>query len=211
MTNERPVPRRHLIISGTGRAGTTFLVQLMTELGMNTGFANASSDIHEDCRAGMEWDLQDSSCPYVVKNPQLCHHLDAVLRDGLTTIDRAIVPIRDLYSAAESRRAVASAAGSTVGVPGGLWLTDKPEQQESVLTEQLYELFYTLARHDIPVTILYFPRLATDPSYLFKKLSPVLPGIGAERFFRAFHEVARPGLIHDFASARRAVDPGPKA
>jgi hypothetical protein len=38
----------------------------------------------------------------------------------------------------------------------------------------------------------------------------VLAGIDAERFFKAFHEVARPGLIHDFASARRDVDSGPK-
>jgi hypothetical protein len=197
-----------VIITGTGRAGTTFLVELMTVLGMDTGFSDASSEIYENCRAGMEWDLRDSGCPYVVKDPQLCNYLAAVLEDGQTTIDRAIVPIRDLHSAAESRRAVAAMAGSTTGVPGGLWLTDKPEQQESVLTAQLYELFHTLARHDIPTTILYFPRLATDPYYLFKKLSPVLVGIDAERFFKAFQEVARPELIRDFASAARAVDPG---
>ena len=28
----------HVVISGTGRAGTTFLVQLLTHLGLDTGF-----------------------------------------------------------------------------------------------------------------------------------------------------------------------------
>ena len=32
--------KRHLIISGTGRAGTTFLVQLLTVLKRDTGFAS---------------------------------------------------------------------------------------------------------------------------------------------------------------------------
>jgi hypothetical protein len=30
--------KRHILISGTGRAGTTFLVQLFTALGFDTGF-----------------------------------------------------------------------------------------------------------------------------------------------------------------------------
>lgn len=209
MAAERPMPRRHLIISGTGRAGTTLLVQLMTALGMDTGFSDTSSNIYEVCRAGMEWDLRDPRCPYVVKDPQLCHNLDAILRDGLATIDRAIVPIRDLYSAAESRRSVTARAGAPPGgVAGGLWLTDAPEQQETILTGQLYELFLTLARHDIQTTILYFPRLATDPRYLFRKLSPALPGIDAERFFKAFTDVVRPEWIHDFEAVRRPAEPG---
>lgn len=32
------MPKHHIIISGTGRAGTTFLVQLLTELELDTGF-----------------------------------------------------------------------------------------------------------------------------------------------------------------------------
>lgn len=208
MTNERPMRRRHLIITGTGRAGTTLLVQLMTALGMDTGFSDTSSDIYEVCRAGMERDLRDPRCPYVVKDPKLCHNLDAILREGLATIDRAIVPIRDLYSAAESRRSVTARAGAPPGgVAGGLWLTSAPEQQESILAGQLYELFLTLARHDIQTTILYFPRLATDPRYLYRKLSPVLPGIDAERFFKAFADVIRPDWIHDFDTNRGPAEP----
>ena len=30
--------RKHVVITGTGRAGTTFLVELLTALGMDTGY-----------------------------------------------------------------------------------------------------------------------------------------------------------------------------
>ncbi|MGO8710482.1 MAG: hypothetical protein ACLQUZ_00180 [Rhizomicrobium sp.] len=35
--------RHHVIISGTGRAGTTFLVQLLTALKLDTGYYNPTS------------------------------------------------------------------------------------------------------------------------------------------------------------------------
>ena len=49
-------PVHKLVITGTGRAGTTFLVQLLTELGLDTGYApgGGSEDYYEHCSAGME-------------------------------------------------------------------------------------------------------------------------------------------------------------
>ena len=32
------VPRRHLVTTGVGRSGTTYLVELPTRLGLDTGF-----------------------------------------------------------------------------------------------------------------------------------------------------------------------------
>jgi hypothetical protein len=194
------MPRRHLIITGTGRAGTTLLVQLMTTLGMNTGFEDTSSGVFAHCQAGMERDLRDPDCPYVVKDPRLCYRLDAILRDGIAAIDHAIVPVRDLYSAAESRRAVSAKAGvrGADAVAGGLWLTSAPDEQEAVLAAQFYRLMDTLTRYDVPTTLLQFPRFVSDPDYLFRKLSPVLPDIGAVRFRTAFNQVVRPDLVHDF-------------
>ena len=172
----------------------------MTTLGMDTGFPDISSGVFESCQGGMERDLRDPSCPYVVKDPRLCDRLEAILRKGLVTIDHAIVPIRDLYSAAESRRSVSARAGirRASEVPGGLWLTDNPEDQEVKLAMQLYRLFHTLARHDIPTTLLHFPRFVADREYLYQKLAPLLPGVGPDRFRAAFEHVTRPELVHDF-------------
>jgi hypothetical protein len=60
--------KHHVIISGTGRAGTTFLVQLLTELGLDTGFPDAHSQIFPNCNAGMEYDIRDPKAPYIVKS-----------------------------------------------------------------------------------------------------------------------------------------------
>ena len=51
--------RHHIIISGTGRAGTTFLVQLLTELGLDTGFPKGQK-IDQNSSAGLELDLRSA-------------------------------------------------------------------------------------------------------------------------------------------------------
>jgi hypothetical protein len=194
--------RHHLIISGTGRAGTTFLVQLFTELGLDTGFADSASGLLPDCHAGMERDIRDKDAPYVVKSPALCEYLDEVLQTSEIVIDHALVPIRDLYSAAESRRDVSRRGPRKRGNPGGLWLTKNPRAQEAILAQQLHHLVHTLAKYDIPMIWLHFPRFVKDPDYLYQKIKPVLPSPDFESFTKAFRAVTRPELVHDFAPLR---------
>lgn len=194
------MPRHHLIISGTGRAGTTFLVQLFTELGMDTGFDHAQARVHELCKAGMEQNLREPNAPYIVKSPTLCEYLDEVLEAGDVVIDHALIPIRDLYAAAESRRDVFRRGARKAGIPGGLWLTKNPRAQEAVLAQEFHKLIHTLTKHDVPTIWLYFPRFVTDPEYLYRKIKPALPAMEYDAFLRAFQSVSRPELVHDFQS-----------
>jgi hypothetical protein len=197
--------RHHLIISGTGRAGTTFLVQLLTVLGLDTGFEDSTSHVDGDCHAGMELDLRIPTAPYVVKSPWLCDYIDEVLSSDDVIIDHALIPMRDLYSAAESRRVVSKRASAMPedSVPGGLWHTTSPSEQEAILAVQFYKLLYAATRHGFPITLLEFPKLAVDPEYLYEKLKTILPGIRREVFRSRFYEVSRPGLIHDFLNDGR--------
>jgi hypothetical protein len=195
--------RHHLIISGTGRAGTTFLVQLLTELGLDTGFPDATSQILPNCNAGMEWDIRHPQAPYIIKSPWLCDYLEEVLEGGGISVDHAIIPIRDLYSAAQSRRDVTQRTDPTLfpeHIPGGLWHTDIPEKQEDILAHQLYKLIYTLAKYNIPITLLYFPRFTYDPDYLYGQIKFALSDVGYDSYFEAFGRVARPELVHTFSS-----------
>lgn len=212
--------RHHVIISGTGRSGTTFLVQLLSELKLDTGYTDPAAFIDPGCRAGLEKDLRDPSAPYIIKSPWLCDYLGEVLEQGEVVIDHAIIPMRDLFAAAESRRFVVREAGGGVEpdqVWGGLWHTKDPSAQETILTLQLYNLIESLSRYDIPVTLLSFPRLATDADYLYKKLFFLLkrpiagPLISAAKLLRldrisyadflsAFRKVSRPELIHSFSN-----------
>ena len=199
--------RHHVIISGTGRAGTTFLVQLLTALKLDTGYDNPTSNIDPNCNAGMERDIRRKGEPYIVKSPFVCDHLDEAILGNRIVIDHAIIPMRDLYSAAESRRAVHRKAGPTTRpeeVLGGLMNTDAPEKQESVLAQMFHNLFFVIAKHDIPVTLLHFPRFVKEPEYLYKKTRFLFPDIGYDAFLQCFRDVSRPELVHDFKANSNA-------
>ena len=193
--------RHHTIITGTGRAGTTFLVQLLTALHLETGFSSNDESVYANCDAGMEWDPRNADAPYFVKDPCLCDYLDEWLEADDVIIDHAIIPMRDLFAAAESRRDVVRRSNSSLPpneIPGGLWHTTEPEKQEAVLTAQLYKIVEAIAKRDIPVTFLYFPRLVEDPRYLYEKLRFLLGNIGYAEFLEVFHRIVKPELVHDF-------------
>jgi hypothetical protein len=195
------MPKHHVVITGTGRAGTTFLIQLLTSLGFDTGFTDLTSAVYSNCHAGMEWDIRQVDAPYVIKSPWLCDYLDEVLENTEIVIDHAIIPIRHLYAAAESRRDVTRRTEDTLYsgiIPGGLWHTTDPQQQEAILTHQLYKIIYTIAKRDIPMTLLHFPRFIHDSEYLYKKIEARTNGITYEKFLETFRQVAQPELVHDF-------------
>lgn len=196
--------KRHVLISGTGRAGTTFLVQLFTELGLDTGFNLKINKADEISNAGLEWDLRLSNAPYIVKSPWVSDYLDTVLGKGSIHIEHLIVPIRNLYDAAESRRDVMRRAGivkmDEKDYPGGLFGTREPEKQEQMLLERFFKLFWIAAKNDIPVTLLDFPRIVQDPEYLRQKLIPIFGSLQLEkkRFDYAFLLISKPELVHKF-------------
>lgn len=193
--------KHHVIISGTGRAGTTFLVQLLTALKLDTGFDNPAAGMHPNCNAGMELDITRGDAPYILKDPFLCDYLDKVIEEYRVVIDHAVIPVRDLYSAAQSRRAVeknADPVNPHDKVLGGLVHTKVPEEQELVLAQMFHNLFFVMAKHDIPVTLLHFPRFVNDPAYLYKKIRFLLPNTSYDEFLQGFREVARPELVHNF-------------
>jgi hypothetical protein len=209
------VARHHIVISGTGRAGTTFLVELLTHLGLDTGFKPEDLALrkNEVARAGLEHDIRNRRSPYVVKTPHFCDIAEEILTAGDIVIDRVIIPMRDVYAAAESRRCVRAASRARESLlkrmaktlrprrdPGGLWHTAKGHEQEIILLQQLYKLTLALSRTAIPVTFLRFPTLVNDPSYLFMKLKPMLGDISIDQFMTAFETTANPQLVHRFSA-----------
>lgn len=191
----------HCIISGTGRTGTSFLVQLLTNLGKNTGFRPGSLALDEVAKAGLEYDLRHPGCPYIVKNPWLCDYIDEVLAKGSVVIDRAYIPIRDLQAAAESRVRVQQISGRGdfgVEVPGGLWHTKEPASQDIVLLARFYKLVEKLSRADIPIVFMQYPRIVNDAGYLYKKLELLVGDIEFRRFRLAFQQTVQPQWVHTF-------------
>ncbi|WP_284947402.1 hypothetical protein [Acidisoma cladoniae] len=197
----------HILITGTGRAGTTFLVQLLTALDFDTGFTvdQAITEVDPISKAGLEVNEVTPSTSYVIKSPWFVDKLLPTMEAGQLSLSTAIVPIRDLYAAAQSRRRVTDAAVQAGGDPaahhpGGLWLTDDPSEQENKLATQYYQLMLLLSRFGIPTIGVEFPRLATDETYLFARLQSLMTehGVSEAEFSHAYRRTVQPDTIHDF-------------
>ncbi|MGH6891828.1 MAG: hypothetical protein ACREEP_06190 [Dongiaceae bacterium] len=204
-----PMVRSHVIISGTGRAGTTFLIRLLTFLGLNTGFTVETVKLSPGsqlARAGFDTDIRNANAPYIVKSPVLCDYVDEVLASSVR-IEHAIIPVRRFDAAAASRAYVQQlTTGNADGkdkVAGGLWDTDKADDQAGMLRLKFTKLIEALVRHDIPMTFLNYPRLVRDPVYLYTKLKFLLSDIDQVSFRMMFNEIVRPEWIHQFTEDDR--------
>lgn len=205
MSADAPLPTGQILITGTGRSGTTLLVQLLTFLGMDTGLsADEVFDVDRTSQGGLE-ELPAMRAPHprVVKRP-FGDDLFIRLTRKKVKIDLAVVAMRDLHASAESRRRVSAIAQSRGEDPltaaGGVWLVDDADDQEQVLVEVFYAGLHTLAARGIPVRAVLFPEFAEDPSYLYRALRPVFVEAGASKadVAAALTDVVDPAKIHDF-------------
>jgi hypothetical protein len=197
--------RRHVIISGTGRAGTSFLVQLLTHLGLDTGFSveDINNGLDECSKAGLEYDVRNANAPYIVKSPFFCDYAGEVLSSSVIKIDHIFIPYRDIKSVAKSRIRVAIESKHAESlpvdeIPGGLWCTQESDQQEKILWEKLNKLLSEVSLSHAAVTLISFPKLAQDPLYCYRKLFPIIPQICVGKFKNIFLEVSHPEWIHHF-------------
>jgi hypothetical protein len=186
------------VISGVGRSGTTFLVELLTELGLDTGFTDESkrkANFDEGAKAGLEINpLFDSDPPYIVKDPRFCDYIDTVMESGRFDIENVIVPIRRLELAAVSRIVQSHAKSKS----GALVKTRHAHLQINLLAETFYHLMDRIAFHDLSFTVMSFPKLATDADYTYRKLGRLVASIDFDQFQAVFRQVSKPERVHQF-------------
>ena len=203
----------HILIGGTGRAGTTLLVQYFTALGFDTGFdlERALSRVDPISRSGLEHPYKKGKAAgrrlaYVAKSPNYGKNLHDDLASGALVVKHCIIPVRELSAAAESRRHVsrkAIAAGKTehdrqrggiVGGPGA----DK--KQERLLAVQFHRLVHTMLTFDVPIHFLKFPEFAKGEQDLYTALGPIMAehGVTKEESDQALSRVLQPEFINEF-------------
>lgn len=199
--------KRHLLIAGTGRAGTSVLVKFLNELGIETHLS-----VHQD---GSGWDdtanagledklLRSGAAPYVVKSPWLFQSIDEVLASKDIAIDGVIIPVRDLAEAASSRAILElqnihkaqewfteeaapwKAWGST---PGGLLYSLDPVDQARLLAVGFHHLIERLTTAGVPIYLLAFPRFTSDPEYTYRVLKGCLPDVSMQNAIAAHNKV----------------------
>lgn len=196
-----PSPASKVVITGTGRAGTTMLVQVLTDLGLDTGYtseAKADARVH----GGLEKDILAPDAPWIVKAPALSGQLGDLIASGAVDVEHVIVPIRALDVAAASR-VRSTRYGSNLRTPGGLIATPNATKQRAALAILEYELIYSVARFEIPLTLLHFPRFAQDWEYTYRQLSFLDPTVAAESWRSALEARFEPSWLHQEPLSRR--------
>lgn len=172
-----------VIITGTGRSGTSLLMLILHRCGVYT--ALSEDDYDRGINAGMELPLKeiDKRFVEVVKSPEYSDALDALVR--MVQIDHIIVPMRNLHHVVTSRAENDRLVGVT-----------EADQQRSYLLERHYAMCRQIAALNIPFTLIDFNRMTTDCDYLYSKISPVFPKISAARFRTAYYSLLDKSLIH---------------
>jgi hypothetical protein len=208
-------PEKHLVIAGTGRAGTSFLVRYLTELGLDTTLARNGDRAGWDseANAGLENQLiVGADLPYVVKSPWIGEYVEQILNQKQWKIDGFVVPVRDLVEAATSRVVLEQRAihehnpwmaeeldktWETYGhTAGGLVYSLNPLDQARLLAVQFHRLVFKASEAGIPLVFPVFPRIATDWRYLHECLLPILPLQVTESVARTAHaRVADAGKV----------------
>lgn len=195
--NNKPIDK--IMILGAGRAGTTFLLQLLTELGEDTGVEERKESIKWDWikehRAGLEANVPYSEdddemrenlakTPRILKGPVYSLWLKDVIKRGVLNMEHIFIPIRDLTTAVKSRFDVG------LGISG----TDDPVTEENSLASLIGKAIESAIIFDIPYTFMKFPDLVLNEDYCFKKLSECFK-INRKEFSKAFKKCAKPEII----------------
>jgi hypothetical protein len=189
-----------VFITGPGRSGTSFLVQLYTRLGFDTGYEPYHEQYNEECRAGCEagpeTDIVEQGpeaireafkeAPRIIKGPAWSYLLKYFHLHQLVEIERVIMPIRDLTDASYSR------------LDAGLeFLLDKDFAKmpgENVLAMLIGKVVEVCYVYDIPLTLMRFPLLVEDEDYCYRKVTELEP-IDRKHFGEVFRELANPSQI----------------
>jgi hypothetical protein len=174
-----------ILITGTGRCGTTFLIKLFSFLDFDTGYDknNYNSFIYENCNSGMEKIYNDKN--YILKNPNFIKNIGYILQDKTIKIKQVIIPIRDLNLSAKSR--VKHNNNS-----GGLWHASDVNSQIRFYEYILSNYLYFMTKYDIPTIFIDFDRMINDKKYLYDKIKLILDekSINFDLFSNVYDEVS---------------------
>ena len=174
-----------ILITGTGRCGTTFLIKLFSFLDFNTGYNrnNYELSISSNCNSGMERNYKDNY--NVLKNPHFIVNIEHIIKDTSITIKNVIIPIRDLKTSATSRV-------NHGNQNGGLWCANDELSQINFYKNILTNYIVISTKYDINTIFIDFDKMINDKIYLFNKLKNILDekNIDLEIFSRVYDEVS---------------------
>jgi hypothetical protein len=184
------------IVTGTGRCGTSFFMKLLSELGFDTGFDASEPSVKPGSGdyTGFEWRIRGRYAvdkqPAIIKNPNLCRDLLERVERWDWKIDHVYILMRDYDDVANhlwNRRHEGRAEDTEK--------EGKLKEYKEIAARDIGNLMYQLVSEGIPHTFLLFPKIITDPKYLWLTCN-LLRGVPYETFEAAFNKVADVNLVH---------------
>ena len=180
-----------IVITGTGRCGTSFLMHFFTALGLHTGYTLDECEQHlsrSGCNGGIEHavgtELFEKSD--IVKNPIWMYKPELLNFD----IDFILLPVRELKNVALSRKNIGQNAY------GGFWQGAKSmDEQMNIDTKAFYRFMQFVIRKDLEVIFLDFPRIVNDSKYLYDKIGDKI-GICLKPWNSSFDKIANIDKVH---------------
>jgi hypothetical protein len=182
----------------TGTSGTTYLMHLLTELECGTGYPVGHT---VNPKGDFEWPIQEE-VPRIIKNPKFSEEL-------LLTINRCSWDVEHVYILLRNYNDIAKSAYEAKRKNE---TRNFPIRRASFITEELTEeqhlkfnhmkaasriglLMLDLVTAEIPYTFLLFPRIVTDPDYLYTKCA-LFHDVKYSMFLDAFNRIADVSKVH---------------
>jgi len=176
---------KKILITGTGRCGTTFLIKLFSFLDFDTGYNryNYKKYIYSNCNAGMERKYTENY--YILKNPNFMCNIGHILQDESVIIKTVIIPIRDFKKSAMSRV-------KHKNLEGGLLNATDELSQIKYYKDILTNYIYFMTKYDINTIFIDFDKMIIDKEYLFNKIKSILDekNIDFDTFCAVYDEVS---------------------
>ncbi len=186
-----------ILVTGPGKCGTTFLMELLTELGLDTGYKPGTV-------GNGEWNVQHSDAtlngqPRILKSPSFGTNkriLDLRERWGWN-IEHVYILLRDFDDVANNRwkrwrekKGLPLIEDQEYKRKDERWRSYKKKAERCVGS-----LVYQVISEDIPYTFLMFPRIISDPWYLYHRCA-LLRDIDYDDYKEEFNKIADTDKVH---------------
>jgi len=185
MEKEKEKEKEKILITGTGRCGTTFIIKLFSFLDFNTGYTreNYKQNIYDVCNSGMERKYTEKF--YILKNPEFINQMETIVKSRRIKLKHVIIPIRDYDKSAKSRTKLNRN-------PGGLWNAKNEQEQLLYYNKIMSNYVFYMTKYEISTIFLDFDKMISNKQYLFDKLKVILDekNITFEAFSLVYDEVS---------------------
>ena len=159
--------QQKILITSTGRSGTTFVTLLYIFLNQDVNFTKKTYQQELSkfyiTNCGLEGDYDSEST--IIKNPNFLYKIAEIKKH--INIKYIVFPWRNFMQSAISRAYI-----SQMTPNGGLWNATNVESQIAFYKKSYKIFLFDTTRYKIPVIYLDFEQLIRDPYYVYQSLKP---------------------------------------